>query len=137
MKGKYMIGAALIALCLGVGIFSLRSSLTPYVSFEEAKTSGRTVQVAGALVKGSSQFDKETGYYNFVLHDNNGGTLDVETAENLPGNFEDSTTVVAIGNYGGARFTAERVLVKCPSKYERDKMDNQHPGETPPPKNQP
>ena len=132
MKAKHIIGAIVIAICIGVGVFSLRSSLTPYVSFKEAMDSRRTVQLAGSLVAGTTAFDKSTGEYRFKLTDTKGTVIDIGTTGQLPGNFEKSTTVVAIGAYNGTEFKATRILVKCPSKYERDTAGaTQHPGEIP------
>ena len=35
-----------------------------------------------------------------------------------PGNFNDATQVVAIGRFHGGTLEAEKLLVKCPSKYQ-------------------
>jgi len=131
MKIKHLIGGILIGFCIAVGIFSLRSSMTPYVSFSEARQSDRVVQVAGSLVEDTTELDRDTGQYRFVLKDSEGVSMKVATDDNLPANFQESTTVVAIGTYNNGRFEADRVLVKCPSKYERDKIGDSHPGELP------
>ena len=131
MKIKHLVGGILIAICIGVGVFSLRSSMTPYVGFAEAKESDRVVQVAGSLIEDTTELDKESGEYHFTLEDNEGVRMKVSTAEKLPANFLQSTTVVAIGSYTGERFHADHVLVKCPSKYEREEIDDEHPGELP------
>jgi len=124
MKLKYVIGFAVIAACVAVGIFSLKSSMTPYLPFEEAMSaSGRSVQVIGKIVKGSSRFDEKSGLREFTLKDEAGRKLKVATKENLPSNFEHATSVVAVGSYKDGVFNAERVLVKCPSKYEKKASD--------------
>jgi cytochrome c-type biogenesis protein CcmE len=35
-----------------------------------------------------------------------------------PGNFRDAISIVAIGRYREGRIDAEKLLVKCPSKYQ-------------------
>jgi len=35
-----------------------------------------------------------------------------------PGNFHDATQVVAIGRFHRGTLEAEKLLVKCPSKYQ-------------------
>ena len=35
-----------------------------------------------------------------------------------PGNFKDAISIVAIGRYQDGRIEAEKLLVKCPSKYQ-------------------
>ncbi len=131
MKAKHIIGGLVIVVCAVAAVYSLRSALTPYVSFDEAKVSGRTVQVAGALVAGSLIFDKQKGMYTFTLHDPDGATINVSTKVTLPSNFQQSTTIVAIGAYRDNFFRANRILVKCPSKYERDSKGDAHPGDNP------
>lgn len=120
MKLKYVIGVLVIAACAGVGFYALKSAMTPYVPFKEAMAAkGRDVQIIGSLVKGTTKFDRETGAHSFTLLDKDGTEMAVGTRENLPANFERSTSVVAIGTYAGGRFEAKSVLVKCPSKYEK------------------
>ena len=131
MKAKHIVGVLIIAVCLGVGVFSLRSSMTPYVSFKDAAESKRTVQVAGSPIKDTTKYDREAGAYTFDLKDSQNTTMPVITKENLPANFTQSTTVVAIGDYQDGKFVANRVLVKCPSKYDKKKLGKEHPGETP------
>jgi cytochrome c-type biogenesis protein CcmE len=38
----------------------------------------------------------------------------------IPGNFDQATSIVAIGRYQGDHFEAEQLLVKCPSKYQAE-----------------
>ena len=54
---------------------------------------------------------------------------DEETGETMlvrykgikPDNFDEAYHVVAIGKYTGDAFTADKLLIKCPSKYEAEK----------------
>lgn len=132
MKAKYVLGVIALAICVGVGIFSLRSSLTPYVSFGEAMKTQRNVQVVGSLIVGTTKFDKPSAEYRFQLKDPKGEMMLVGTAAQLPANFEQSTTVVAIGMWDGSEFKASNILVKCPSKYEKEESGlKQHPGDIP------
>jgi cytochrome c-type biogenesis protein CcmE len=100
----------------GAGAF--RSNLTPYVSFQQARTSGESVQVAGKLVRGSDLFDDVGLRLLFTIADERGETLRVAYKGLKPGNFEDATQVVAIGRVKGGVLEAEKLLVKCPSKYQ-------------------
>ena len=38
----------------------------------------------------------------------------------IPGNFDQATSIVAIGRYQDGVFAAEQLLVKCPSKYQAE-----------------
>ena len=104
---------------LGFAFTSFRQTLTPYVSFAEATTLGRTLQVAGTLDKGSSSY--ADGALSFTIREaETGRTLRVRFRGVKPANFEEALSVVAIGRYqkSDATFAADQLLVKCPSKYQ-------------------
>ncbi len=94
-------------------------NVTPYISFAEAKLSGRQVQVAGKLKPDS--VDYSSGVLRFTL-------LDPDKSESLvviyrgtrPANLEEAESIVVIGKYDNTSdiFFANKILTKCPSKYE-------------------
>ena len=43
-----------------------------------------------------------------------------------PANFEDAVSIVAIGRYENEKFKAEKLLVKCPSKYQGEEIEKQY-----------
>ena len=45
-KRLYLIGAILLLAFAGFSLASFNKALTPYVSFEQARSAGRTVQIA-------------------------------------------------------------------------------------------
>jgi len=114
----YAIGAVLVVAFLAYGASSFKSNLTPYVSFGEAMQSPAKVQVAGALVEGSSAYIDEEQELRFVIFDENGLRMPVRYRGVKPANFEEATQIVAVGAYDGTAFEAEQLLVKCPSKYQ-------------------
>ena len=100
---------------------TFKSSMTPYVSFTEARAASRVVQVAGALEKESAHFDESASRLHFALVDPaSGATLKVRYDGLKPANFNDAISIVAIGRWDGAgsEFEAKKLLVKCPSKYQ-------------------
>ena len=117
----YLLGGLLLLAFVGFSLLSFRQALTPYVTYREACSTTRTVQVAGALEKGSSTYRAEQGQLVFTLRE-------PKTHENLrvrykgvrPGNFDDAISIVAIGRFDAAtsEFEANQLLVKCPSKYQ-------------------
>lgn len=120
-RALYAIGAVLILAFAGFALASFKADLTPYVSYEQARSFERQVQVAGGLVQGSSAYDSERQSLLFTLHDEaTGDTLRVRYHGVKPGNFEDAISIVAIGRYHEAdgEFGADKLLVKCPSKYQ-------------------
>jgi len=66
-KVFYLLGAVLLAGFVGFSLMSFKQALTPYVSYQDARTTARMVQVAGALEKGSSTYRVEQGQLVFTL----------------------------------------------------------------------
>jgi len=127
MKRAYWAGGLLIVGFLALGLSTFTKSMTPYVSFTEAKASRRTVQVMGALEKGSSRYDAEKKTLFFTLVDpKTKDVIPVSYTDVKPANFEDAVSIVAIGRYENDRFTAEKLLVKCPSKYQGEEIEKQY-----------
>jgi cytochrome c-type biogenesis protein CcmE len=122
---KLILGGVVIAAFLGFGMFSFQKSLTPYVSFAEARDAGRAVQVKGYPNHATSRLDPELKAFCFTLRDDTGSTMDVVYRGAKPGNFEQAESVVAIGRYEAGTLHADQLLVKCPSKYEAE-----YPGAT-------
>ncbi|HEX9801012.1 MAG TPA: cytochrome c maturation protein CcmE [Thermoanaerobaculia bacterium] len=116
-----VVGILLLVGFAGFAFATFRTTLTPYVSFAEARAASRVVQVAGALEKQSTRYDTEAEALYFALLDaETGATLPVRYHGLRPANFEDAISIVAIGSWdaGAQEFRAEKLLVKCPSKYQ-------------------
>ena len=114
----YAIGGVLVVAFLAYGATSFKSNLTPYVSFEEAMRRPSKVQVAGSLVPQSTHYADDVERLVFGIEDDDGRTMKVLYDGVKPGNFEEATQIVAIGNYRDDAFHADQLLVKCPSKYQ-------------------
>ena len=99
----YLLGVALLIAFAGFAFTTFRDGLTPYLTFAEARDTartgpGRTLQVAGALVKDSSSYDD--GVLSFTISEpKTGQTMRVRYRGVKPANFEDAISVVAIGRY--------------------------------------
>ena len=119
---KSGISLVLIAGLVWFGVTAFQSSLTPYRSFTDARASGGYVQVNGTLP--DPQDSRSTaGVLHFRLEDEEGEILDVAYEGVKPANFEQATSVVAIGQYKEGVFKADQLLVKCPSKYQAEGSD--------------
>ena len=66
---SYIIGGILLLAFAGFSVSSFQDSLTPYVTFEEAKTANRIVQVAGGLLENSTAYDSTSESLTFALED--------------------------------------------------------------------
>ena len=125
----YLLGTGLLLAFAGFAFTSFQQTLTPYVGFREAQSMDRTLQVAGALVRNSSSY--EDGILLFTIEEpGTGETLQVAYTGVKPGNFEDAISVVAIGRWDGGRgvIAADKLLVKCPSKYQGAEVETKSYG---------
>lgn len=118
MKRGYWIAAALTLAFVGFGLTAFQKTLTPYLSFDEAQKARGVVQVMGSLDKQSDRYDTAREELAFDLLDGNGHRMPVVYRGIRPGNFRDAISIVAIGRYREGRIEAEKLLVKCPSKYQ-------------------
>ena len=123
MKKGYWIAAGLAVAFVLLGLTSFQKTLTPYLSFDEARGSKGIVQVMGGLDKRSDSYDTSTQRLSFELIDEQGGRMPVVYGGTKPANFKDAISIVAIGRYRDGRIEAEKLLVKCPSKYQGTEVE--------------
>ena len=128
MKKSSIIGIVVIAVAIGI-IISTQSSASSYVSFGEAQEmaesgSSKKIHVVGELKKnpqgqvvGVNPSDDKLSV-SFVMLDDNNVEQTVFYNEPMPSDFLRSEKVVVIGSYRNDRFVADKILLKCPSKYE-------------------
>ena len=127
MKKGYWIAAALTLAFVGFGLSAFQKTLTPYLSFDEARKSKGVVQVMGGLDKESDRYDTAREELFFELIDPDGRRMPVVYKGIRPGNFKDAISIVAIGRFREGRIEAEKLLVKCPSKYQGAEVEKAYP----------
>lgn len=120
MNIKVILALGLVVLAVVVGVSSFNKTVTPYISFAEARRSTGLVQVNGVLADKEYVMRQEEQFLSFRLRDEAGEVLPVEYRGVIPGNFDQATSIVAIGRYRAGTFEAEQLLVKCPSKYQAE-----------------
>ena len=132
MKVSHIIGLIVIAIAIAV-IVSTGQSASSYVSFEKAysMSSGgdsESIHVVGELKKNSNGSvvgvnpSSDMLSVNFVLVDDNQKEEIVYLNQPMPSDLLRSDKVVVIGGYKNDRFVADKVLLKCPSKYEETEI---------------
>ena len=127
MKKGYWVAAALTLAFLGFGLTAFQKTLTPYLSFDEARKSRGVVQVMGGLDKESDRYDTSRQELSFDLVDPaSGGRMPVTYKGTKPANFKDAISIVAIGRFQEGRIEAEKLLVKCPSKYQGAEVEKSY-----------
>lgn len=118
MNKRYIVGFVVIAISGIVGFSAFRGTLTPYVDFAQARELNRSCQVMGVIDKENVRYDVEAGVLHFSISDDLGHILPVAYHGVKPGNFDQALSVVCSGRFEDGVFRAERLLVKCPSKYQ-------------------
>ena len=126
MKKGYVVAAALAVAFVLLGVTSFTKTLTPYLSFDEARKARGAVQVMGGLDKTSDRYDTATQQLSFDLVDDRGARMPVTYGGIKPANFKDAISIVAIGRYRDGRIEAEKLLVKCPSKYQGAEVERSY-----------
>ena len=79
--------------------------------------------------QGSSSYHGDNQSLYFTLKDpKTQSILRVRYKGVKPGNFEDAISIVAIGRFdaGTKEFDANKLLVKCPSKYQGAEVNKQY-----------
>jgi len=129
MKKSHIIGIIIIAAAIMI-IMSTAGDASTYVDFGEAKElaedgSKSKVHVVGRLKKDAQghivgmQYDPlvDPNYFSFMLVDTNRVEQKVVYFNPKPQDFERSEQVVITGNMQNDVFVADKILLKCPSKY--------------------
>lgn len=117
-------GAALtLVVCLlaiGGVVYAFFANASPYVDVAQAKAStADNLHVAGDIVKPTVRQDLKTHTMVFDITDET-GRLTVVYSGTPPQNMGDATKVVAQGRMQDGKLISDKLLVKCPSKYESE-----------------
>lgn len=127
MKRSSIIGIVIIALAIGAIISTYADSST-YGTFTDAKNTTAELHVVGQLEKEKELIynpEKDANYFAFYMKDNNGKECKVVFNGTKPQDFERSEQIVLTGKMVGDEFQASKILMKCPSKYNKDQVEVQ------------
>ncbi len=126
MKKSHVLALVFLAIAIGAIIGTVYNADT-YAVFAEARANPeREFHIIGELVK--EQPVKEEVRDNaltltFTMRDSSGEEAEVLYFGGKPQDFEQSDEVVLIGKYEGDRFVAGSLLLKCPSKYNPEGLN--------------
>ncbi len=134
MKKSHIFLIVIIAVAIGV-IMSTAGDVSSYVSFREAAAlaadgSDTKVHVVGKPKKDASgqilgmeyQPAVDPNYFTFVMVDRHSEEKKVILSSPKPQDFEQSDTIVVIGSMGQEGFIADKIVLKCPSKYQDNQL---------------
>ena len=133
MKRSHIIAIVVIAAAIAI-IISTAGDASTYVNFDQAyemASTGNTnsIHVVGELKKDASgnilgmEKSADNLSFSFTLIDDNKKEQKIYYNEPMPPDFARSEKVVVIGSYQGDNFVANKILLKCPSKYQDQKLN--------------
>lgn len=133
MKKSHIIAIVVIAVAIAI-IISTAGDASTYVNFDQAwqmaSTGNKTkIHVVGELKKDASGSivglvnSPDNLSFTFILLDENKKEQKIYYNEPMPSDFTRSEKVVVIGSYRGDTFVADKILLKCPSKYQEQKLN--------------
>jgi cytochrome c-type biogenesis protein CcmE len=133
MKKSHIIIVIAIAAAIGI-LVSTAGDASTYVGFNEAyemATAGnkKDIHVVGVLKKDAEgniigiQQGLDKVSFSFIMIDEKGKEQIVTYNQPMPQDFTKSEKVVVIGSYAGDAFKASKILLKCPSKYQEQKVN--------------
>ncbi|MBX2967757.1 MAG: cytochrome c maturation protein CcmE [Cyclobacteriaceae bacterium] len=133
MKKSHIFIIVIIAVAVAIIVSSTNEAST-YVTFSEAyqlasNGNAKSIHVVGELKKDAD--GKVVGIepgadkvsFSFIMIDEGGKEQQVFYNEPMPQDFTRSEKVVVIGSYKGESFFAEKILLKCPSKYQENSIN--------------
>jgi len=133
MKKTHIIAIIVIAAAIGI-IVSTAGDASTYVNFNTAyqmASAGNKakIHVVGELKKDALgtimglEKSPDNLSFTFLLIDEEKKEQKVYYNEPMPPDFTRSEKVVIIGSYRGDLFVADKILLKCPSKYQEQKLN--------------
>lgn len=136
MKIKPLHLGAILILAVGVSvIISTSGDASTYVGFKAAKAmvedgDNHKVHVVGQLprtVSGEIEgmfYEPQTdpNFFRFLLEDDQKEVQEVLYFNPKPADFERSEKIVVVGSMKNGKFVADKILMKCPSKYEEGEI---------------
>ncbi|HEY8552736.1 MAG TPA: cytochrome c maturation protein CcmE [Thermaerobacter sp.] len=126
MSVRMKVGAAVLVVLAGIAYLSLmgfQSAKTYYLSVDQAlgradELQGRFVRVHGRVAPGTVDWTVHDVTLAFAMAGESGRSLPVVYKGVKPDLLQDGVDVVVEGRLEGDTLVADRVMVKCPSKYQ-------------------
>jgi len=123
-KTKFIIGGVIIALAIVYLIYTgVQSSAAYFLTVDELYAKGatmenRTVRVAGKVDATTIDFNNRDLLLKFEVMSENGQRMPVVFNGPKPDQMREGAEAILEGKYDGQVFTAQSLLLKCPSRYE-------------------
>ena len=123
-KVKFIVGGIIIAVAIIYLVYSgIQKTGLYYLTVSEIKKEGsmaygQSTRVNGNVLDGSIQWDSQEGTLRFIISDGE-NDLPIIYRGVAPDTFRGGAEVVVEGEYTPENiFEADKIMAKCPSKYE-------------------
>ena len=123
MKTTHIVVLVALAVFLVALGLNLSESVSIYTDFATAKEkTGKQVHIAGKWTqREQAAYDPRRDLFTFSLQDTLQQTELVHFYDPKPANFEQAERIVLVGGYDQQqKFVADKIIMKCPSKYQTD-----------------
>lgn len=126
MKKIHIVFIVVIAVAIAAIMSTVADSSTYSTFADAAKNPDTEYHVVGKLNKEKAlEYNPEVNanLFSFYMKDNSGTELKVEFKGTKPQDFERSEQIVITGKATGNVFHADKILMKCPSKYNNGQVE--------------
>ena len=126
---KFIIGGVLIALAVVYLVYTgVQSTAAYFLTVDELYAKGpaienRTVRVAGKVDADTIDFDNRDLVLVFDVTSETGERMPVIFNGPKPDQMRHGADAILEGQYNGEVFTAQSLLLKCPSRYDEDVIE--------------
>jgi cytochrome c-type biogenesis protein CcmE len=128
-KTKFIIGGVIIALAIAYLIYTgVQSSAAYFLTVDELYAKGaavenQTVRVSGKVDATTIEFNNRDLLLTFDVTSETGQRLPVVFNGPKPDQMREGAEAIVEGKYDGQAFTAQSLLLKCPSRYEEQGIE--------------
>ena len=131
-KTKFIVGGAVIVLAIIYLIYTgIQSTSAYFLTVDELKTEqiamiGQNVRVSGMVDEETIDFNNKELLLKFEIFSETGERLPVVFNGPKPDQMRAGAEAILEGKYDGSEFTAQTLLLKCPSRYEEGTIEEIH-----------
>ncbi len=128
-KTKFIVGGVIIILAIAYLIYTgVQSSAAYFFTVDELYTKGtemenRTVRVSGKVDATTIDFNNRDLLLQFDVTSETGQRMHVIFNGPKPDQMREGADAILEGKYDGQAFTAQSLLLKCPSRYEENGVE--------------
>lgn len=128
-KTKFIIGGVIIALAIVYLIYTgVQSSAAYFLTVDELYAKGvaienQTVRVSGKVDAATIEFNNRDLLLTFDVTSETGQRMPVIFNGPKPDQMREGAEAIVEGKYDGQAFTAQSLLLKCPSRYEEQGIE--------------